>query len=170
MSLLGCIWNRSRLGAYADGALGGRAARAVSAHIAGCPGCGGVVGRLAELRRLVVAEAMDQAEPDWSRFWPAVRQRIASEPGRAAVTDAWWLPLWKPFWGHPRLSAVGAAMAVLLLTFSFWPGGEGEIPVAWAGPVVVQEASTADPEGTVMVYATDDRDVTVIWVFSSDSP
>ncbi len=167
MPALGCLWNRSRLEAYADGALEGRAARAVSDHVAGCPACQATVEHLTRLRHLVSAEAVGVDEPDWSGFWPAVRRRIASERPHP-VTEAWWLPFWKPIWGHPRLATVTAALAASLLTFSFWPGEEGEVPVAWAGPVVVQDVSTADPDGSVMVYHTPERDVTVIWVFASE--
>lgn len=169
MFALGCLWNRSRLEAYADGALEGRPARAVSAHVASCAACRDAVGRLTQLRQVVLAGVDMPPEPDWDGFWPAVRQRIAREPGRP-VRESWWLPLWTPIWGHPRLATVSAAVAALLLAFSFWPGGEGEVPVAWAGPVLVQEASAADPEGSVMIYSTAERDVTVIWVFAPDAP
>ena len=169
MSSLGCLWNRSRLEAYTDGALEAPAARAVTAHVERCPACRTRVERLRRLRDVVSVEAGPAADPDWTGFWPAVRRRIASEPARPAVKDAWWLPFWKPVWGHPRLATVTAAMAALLLSFSFWPGQEGEVPVAWAGPVVVQDVSTADPGGSVMVYSTPERDVTVIWVFSPEA-
>ncbi|MBI2525531.1 MAG: zf-HC2 domain-containing protein [Candidatus Rokubacteria bacterium] len=166
MPTLGCLWYRSRLEAHADGALQGRAARAVSGHVGRCSACQATVERLSALRRLVSAEAIGVEEPEWSGFWPAVRRRIASEPPRP-VAEVWWLPLWKPIWGHPRLATVTAALAASLLTFSLWPGREGELPAAWADPVVVQDVSTADPDGSVMVYHTPDRDVTVIWVFAS---
>lgn len=167
MLALGCLWNRSRLEAYADGALEGPAARAVSGHVERCAACQATVEHLTRLRHLVSAETVGGDEPDWSGFWPAVRGRIASERPRP-VTEAWWLPFWKPIWGHPRLATVTAALAASLVAFSFWPGEEGEVPVAWAGPVVVQDVSTADPDGSVMVYHTPERDVTVIWVFASD--
>jgi hypothetical protein len=68
--------------------------------------------------------------------------------------------------------ATGVATAALL-GVSFWPGGEGEIPLASAAPVVVQDVATGDPEGSVMVYTAPDhgpdRGVTVIWVFASDA-
>jgi hypothetical protein len=127
------------------------------------------VARARELGRLVRGAAVSPEEPDWTGFWEGVRARVAVEPARP-MREGWWLPLWKPVWGHPRLATLSAAMAVLLLSFSLWPGRSGEVPLAWAGPVVVQEASTPDPDGTVMVYSTPERDVTVVWVFASDSP
>jgi hypothetical protein len=43
--------------------------------------------------------------------------------------------------------------------------------MASAGPVVVQDVATEDPDGSVMVYADGERGpeqgVTVIWVFAS---
>jgi len=161
----GCLWNQFRLEAYADGALEGRAAAAVARHLDRCPGCRTRVARLGRLRQLISVGSAPPDDPDWTGLWPAVRRRIASEPARP-VKDAWWLPVWKPIWGHPRLATAAAALATLLLTFSFWPGREGEVPRAWADPIVVQDVSTADPDGSVMVYSTPERDVTVIWVFA----
>jgi len=61
-------------------------------------------------------------------------------------------------------------VAVLVAVFSLWPlpDRQGQIPVAWAGPVVVQDLSTPDPERTVMVYSTPDQALTVIWLLPSD--
>jgi len=54
--------------------------------------------------------------------------------------------------------------AVLAVTLSLWPGQQVQVP-AWAGPVVVQDVGTPDPERTVMVYSTPDQALTVIWLF-----
>ncbi len=59
--------------------------------------------------------------------------------------------------------------AALAAVFSLWPGGEGNVPAAWAGPVVVQDVGTPDPERAVMVYSTPDHGLTVIWLFPSDA-
>jgi hypothetical protein len=109
--------------------------------------------------------------PEWSGFWAGIERRIRVEQPRP-MRDPWWLPVWKPFWGHPRLalaSAVTGLAAVALLT-TFHPIGQSRPPAAWAAPVMVQDAGTADPDGTVMVYSSPDQDVTVIWLFGSDSP
>ena len=63
--------------------------------------------------------------------------------------------------------------AVLAAAVFMWPGGDGMSPQAWAEPVVVQDVATPDPERSVMVYSTPDSTadrVTVIWLFSDDSP
>jgi hypothetical protein len=49
------------------------------------------------------------------------------------------------------------------------PGREGQVPLAFAGPVVVQDVGTSDPERTVMVYSTPDQALTVIWLFPSEA-
>jgi hypothetical protein len=78
------------------------------------------------------------------------------------------VPLWQPFWAHPRLAIGGALAAILALVVSFWPGGDGQRPAAWAAPVVVQDVSTPDPDRSLMVYSTPDSALTVIWLFSSE--
>ena len=102
------------------------------------------------------------AEPDWSGFWPVVRARIASEEPRP-VRESWWVPYWKPFWGHPRLAFGGALLAVLVVAFSLWPADDA----AFASQVSVQDVSADDPDRSVMVYSSRDHGVTVIWVFGS---
>jgi hypothetical protein len=109
-------------------------------------------------------------EPDWAGFWTAVRARIDTEPARP-IREPWWLPFWKPVWGHPRVALATGLATVTLLSVPFWPVDEGEFLPAWAGPVMVQDVGTADPDGSVMVYSDSDRGsergVTVIWVFAS---
>jgi hypothetical protein len=41
-------------------------------------------------------------------------------------------------------------------------------PLTSDSPVVVSSAHTEDPRGTVMVYSTHDKDVTVVWVLGLD--
>lgn len=163
----GCLWNRPRLERHVDGALGPRQVRAVETHLARCVDCLARVERLTHLRSLVHSAFAEPPEPDWAGFWPGIKTRIARETARP-ITDSWWLPLWKPFWGHPRFTLGGAMAAALVLAFSLWPGGEGHMPAAWAEPVVVQDVGTTDPDRSVMVYSTPDHALTVIWLFSHE--
>src|SRR6266446_2042835 len=151
MPTLGCLWSRPRLERLVDGALGPGMGRVTASHASRCGTCRAEMDRLRRLRALVQSAEVQAADPDWAAFWPAVRQRIAAERP-APVRDAWWLPYWKPVWGHPRVALGGLVVSSLA--------------AALAAPVQVQDVSTADPDRSVMVYSNPDDDVTVIWVFN----
>jgi hypothetical protein len=119
------------------------------------------VEQLTRMRLLVRSAAPDVADPEWAGFWPAVRVRIASEAPRP-VRESWWLPYWKPVWGHPRVALGSLMVSSLALGLMLWPGAPGTL----AAPVTVQEVSSADPDRSVTVYSSPDDDVTVIWVFN----
>jgi anti-sigma factor RsiW len=173
MRSLACHWNQSRLFALADGALEGRPRASAARHTAACARCRDEVERLRGLREAVKGTEPPLVEPDWSTFWPRVQARLRTKPARP-VREPWWRPFWKPVWGHPRVAVASVAATAVLLGVSLWPGREGEVPLAEAGPVVVQDVATGDPDGSVMVYTDPDRDpdrgVTVIWVFASNAP
>ena len=107
------------------------------------------------------------ADPDWSGFWPAIRLRIASGEASEPMRDAWWLPFWKPLWGHPRVALCGIVASSLAVALILWPSPPVPVPTALAAPIQVQDVSTPDPDGGVMVYSNPDDDVTVIWVFNT---
>jgi anti-sigma factor RsiW len=161
----GCFWNRSRLERLVDGALEPRQSRATEGHVARCRRCEGEVAQLRRLRGLVRASELPVTDPDWSGFWPALRLRLAAE-APAPVREAWWLPFWKPVWGHPRVAIGGLAVSGLALSLVLWPAPPVSTPRAIAAPVVVQDVSTTDPDRSVMVYSSPEDDVTVIWVFN----
>jgi anti-sigma factor RsiW len=163
-----CLWIRSRLEPYADGALGPRLTRAIGAHLGHCPGCLARVEGHLQLRTFVKSAALDPQEPDWTGFWPGIQAGLRRGEPRP-LRDPWWVPLWRPFWGHPRLALGGVMAAALAGVLSLWPGGDSQIPAAWAGPVVVQDVGTPDPDRTVMVYSTPDHALTVIWLFPPDT-
>ncbi len=168
-----CLWNRSRLIAFADDALEGRGHARVARHAAACARCRAEIDHLRALRTAIKAAAPASAEPDWSTFWPRVQARLRTEPGRP-IREPWWRPFWKPLWGHPRMATATLVATAILLGVSLWPGSEGDVHLAEAGPVVVQDVATGDPDGSVMVYTDPDRGpdrgVTVIWVFASNAP
>ena len=122
------------------------------------------------LRRELRESAPAVAEPDWTGFWSGVQTRLRTE-GAPPMREAWWRPLWKPVWGHPRMAMATSGALAVLLAVSLWPGSEGEVQIADAAPVVVQDVDTPDPDGSVMVYSAPDRGpergVTVVWVFGS---
>jgi anti-sigma factor RsiW len=159
---LTCAWVRSRLDRHADGALGERAGRFVAAHLGRCDACRAAADDLVRLKALVREESPQVADPDWSGFWVTVKARIVSEAPRP-VRESWWVPFWKPIWGHPRLAFGGMLMMVLVTAFTFWPVDDA----AFASPVSVQDVSADDPQRSVMVYSSRTHGVTVIWVFGS---
>ena len=165
-----CLWNRPRLERYADGALGARMTRSVKGHLDECEDCLHRVQSQAELTSLLKGAVAEPADPDWSAFWPGIQAQLArNEPKPKPVQDSWWIPLWKPFWGHPRLALGGVMVAVLAVALSFWPlqGPDGQ--PAWAGSVVVQDVGTSDPGRPFMVYSSPDQALTVIWLFPSEA-
>jgi len=164
-----CLWLRSRLERYADSALGPRSARAVQVHLEHCSECRSLVDRQVQLSSLVKSSVVQPVEPDWTGFWPGIQARLHRESPNP-IRDPWWVPFWKPFWGHPRLTLGGAMAAILAVGLSLWPLPGREAPVAWAGPITVQDVGTPDPERTVMVYSTPDQGdqaLTVIWLLPS---
>jgi anti-sigma factor RsiW len=168
MPSLACLWNRPRLERHVDGALRAGAAQRLAAHLGRCADCRVESERLGRLHTLVQEALPAPPVPDWSGFWPALRARLHQERPRP-LSEAWWLPFWKPVWGHPRLALGGVMAAAFAATLSFWPGGEvAAPPAAWAAPVVVQDVGTSDPNRGVMVFSNPDQDVTVIWVFNPD--
>lgn len=171
MPSLSCFWNRNRLEAFADAGLPPRAARAVARHLSGCAACRDRVELSRALRAQVRGMAAEPPTPDWAGFWTGVRARIGTEPARPGFQEPWWLPFWKPVWGHPRVALATGLATVTLLSVPFWPADDAEFLPAWAGPVMVQDVATEDPDGSVMVYSDPDRGsergVTVIWVFAS---
>lgn len=165
MSRLGCLWNRPRLERLVDGALGPWMGRMATQHASRCPSCGPEVERLRRLRALIQSSQVEVADPDWSGFWPSVRTRIVQEVPRP-VRDAWWLPYWKPVWGHPRMALSGIVVSTLAVALVMWPSVHAPMSRPATAAVEVQDVSTPDPERSVMVFSNPDDDVTVIWVFN----
>jgi hypothetical protein len=170
MPTLTCLWARPRVERHVDGALGPRATRAIESHLASCGACLAVAEGARRTRALVREAALRAEEPDWSGFWPGVQAKIRREQPQQPVKDSWWLPIWRPFWGHPRLSLGGALAAGLLVALSLWPSPAPEHAPLWSGSVIVQDASTPDPNKGVMVYSIPDPSVTVIWLFDPGGP
>jgi anti-sigma factor RsiW len=167
MPTLGCLWNRRRLEGFVDGALGSRAGRVAAQHVSGCASCRSEVERHRRLRLLVRSALAEVADPGWSGFWPSVRARIARETPKP-VRESWWLPFWKPVWGHPRVALGSVVVSTLAAVLVLWPSPQATKAVA--ASVQVQDVSTADPDRSMMVYSSPDDDVTVIWVFNPAEP
>ena len=159
---LTCAWVRPRLDRHADGALGVRAGRFVAAHLGRCEACRKASEDVRPPEGPRAQASPDVADPDWSGFWLTVRTRIVSEAPRP-VRESWWVPFWKPVWGHPRLAFGGMLMLYSSRPSTFWPVDDA----AFASRCSVQDVSADDPERSVMVYSSRTHGVTVIWVFGS---
>lgn len=153
--MLSCYFHRRRIGAWLDGALDDRLSRSTAAHVDRCGRCTGEAASLKRLKSLLSAVPKAE-EPDWTGFWPGVVRGIqdAREPRRERRRAAWLRPRW---------AYGGALAAALLVSLSMWQ----LVPMKPApeSPVIVRSADTGDPQATVMVYSTPERDLTVVWVF-----
>jgi len=166
MVVLTCFRTRRRIGAYLDGALEGATAQSTARHLTGCNTCQREAEALRKLRALfqrTLSSGPSRVAPDWTGFWPGVVRGIEDAGRResppVAAQGRWWRPRW-------TLGGAVAAAGLVLLTF--WqtlPGLLTPDP-----PVVVSSAHTEDPRGTVMVYSTHEKDVTVVWVLGLDDP
>jgi anti-sigma factor ChrR (cupin superfamily) len=160
--VLSCFLYRRRIGAYLDGALEERAARTTAAHLTACTACQAEAGALRRLRTALRRMSM-VAEPDWTGFWPGVVRGIDASrhavPARAAGAVR--------AWRRPRWAVSGVVAALVLVSLTVWQmTGSRVKPIE--GQVLVTSADTEDPNGTVMVYSTPERDVAVVWVFGLD--
>jgi anti-sigma factor RsiW len=169
-----------RLGAYQDGELSRAARRRVEGHVRACDRCGAELAALARLRTALTVEPTDPSEAVWTAFWPQVRARIAASPPAPASA---WERVWETARAQPRLgiaSALAAAALAVLAVVAPWQRAPEQAPspvpaaggleVASGQPagldqVVIQSIETDDPDVPVMVYASPESDVTVLWVF-----
>jgi len=156
--VLGCYFQRRRIGAYLDGALPERQARAIAAHLDGCVDCRDAAGTLGRLRALVRSSVV-AAEPDWAGFWPGIIRGIEAGTEPRARTRP------ERILRYPR-AAIAGAVAAALLAVTVW---QGDSPVSTAGATAVAVANTEHPDGSVMVYTPPGDDMTVIWVFGLDT-
>ena len=157
--VLRCYRTRRKLGAYLDGALEPKTARAVGAHVSACPACTAEMNALEQLRALV-RTLPAPAEPDWTGFWPGVVRGI--EDARHAA------PVRRPApWPRLRWAVGGVLAAALVGSLTIWQLAPWEMVTGGgpASPVIVRSADTAAPNGSVMVYSTPNKDLTVVWVF-----
>jgi hypothetical protein len=132
-----------------------------AAHLTGCSRCQQEAERLQRLHGLIQRALAAPPAPDWTGLWPGVvrgieqaRRPAASAPPAVSQTRFGW---------RPRL-AVAGTLVVLVGSVLVWqtldtrPDPEG--------PVVVKSANTEIPDGSLMVYASPDHDLAVVWLFS----
>lgn len=168
MKSLRCLWITRLVSSYRDGALSERRARAVEHHLKSCDHCRREDARLERLATLLRGTFPEAPEPDWSGFWTGIRTRIVVTPRRtwreALAQWVWW-----PAGRYPRVALGGALAGFLLLASVLWQYGLQERPLFPPG-VVVSAVEALHPNGSVMVFASPEDEMTVIWVFGLDQP
>jgi anti-sigma factor RsiW len=175
-----CWLVRRRLGAYRDGELSPWARSRIGAHVRGCEACDRELGALGRLRAALTLEAADPSEAVWTAFWPQVRARIATT---APAPEPVWRRDWAAIRTRPRLGpALAAGVLAVLAVVAPWQRAPQETPTTSPAPVggeletagiqpaaldqvIIQSIETGDPDIPVMVYASPESDVTVLWVF-----
>jgi anti-sigma factor RsiW len=175
-----CWLIRRRLGAYQDGELSPGVRNRIGAHIRGCESCHQQLEALGRLRTALTLGAADPPEAVWATFWPQVRARIAAP---APAPESVWERAWEALAVRPRLglaSALAAAALAVLAVVAPWQRAPQQTPSpesvagrletpgiqpAGLDQVVIQSIETEDPDIPVMVYASPESDVTVLWVF-----
>lgn len=151
-----------RLGAYLDGALDETEARAMAAHVSDCVRCRQEMDELRRLRPLFEGALPTPPPPDWTGFWAGVVRGIEADRRPASPPR----PAWRRWAAQPRV-AFGSALAVaLLIGLTVWQVFYS--PSAPEAAVIVRSART-DLPGGVMVYASSEQNLTVVWVFDSEA-
>ena len=161
--MLSHFLTRRRLSAYLDGALTEAQTRTVEAHVGRCAACRTEVDALRRLNA-VIHRSLRVPEPDWTGFWEGVVRGVEDQRLRAPLPEhRATRPVWRSQW------AVGGALAAMaLLSLSVWQN-LGDTPGSITeSPVVVNAASTGQPDGGVMVYSTPDKAMTVVWLLDEE--
>src|SRR5262245_47159199 len=176
-----CWLVRRRLGAYQDGELSPGARNRVGGHVQACEPCRRELTALGRLRTTLGLDVPAPPDAVWTAFWPQVRARIVAAP--APVPEPAWRRAWEAVTVRRRLGlapALAAGALAVLAVVAPWKRAPQEVPepVPVAGGletagvqpaaldhVVIQSIETADPDAPIMVYASPESDVTVLWVF-----
>lgn len=151
-----------RLGAYFDGALDETEPRAMAAHVSHCVRCREEMDALRRLRPLFEGALPTPPPPDWTGFWAGVVRGIEADRHPSPAPR----PAWLRWVAQPRVVWGGALAVALLTTLTVWQVFYS--PPAPEAAVIVRSART-DLPGGVMVYASAEQDLTVVWVFDSES-
>lgn len=151
-----------RLGAYFDGALNETETRAMTAHVSQCTKCSREIAQLRQLRPLFEGALPTPPPPDWTGFWAGVVRGIEADRHPSPAPR----PVWRRWVVQPRVVFGGVLTAVALLSLlTVWQVFYS--PTVPEAAVIVRSART-DLPGGVMVYASPEQDLTVVWVFDSD--
>jgi anti-sigma factor RsiW len=155
-----CYRTRRRIGAYLDGALGGRESDVTAAHLATCLSCHAELDTLKRLSAMLRHGVPSSAGPEWTGFWEGVRR---------GIEDGWVKVPAEPradWWRRPRLVVGTAAALAVVASVAVWAPRESLTPSTAA--ISVSSADTDHPRGAVMIYSPPEKDLAVVWVFDLD--
>jgi anti-sigma factor RsiW len=161
-AVLRCYRTRRRIGAYLDGALDERDAARAGTHIAACGRCQGEVDSLRRLSAMLRRGLHAPVPADWTGFWEGIRRGIEAPRREPSVST-------HPAWGwRPRFAVGAVAMLLLVVSVALWQMPRGAVTTGAGETISVTSADTDDPQSTVMVYSPPERDLAVVWLFTSD--
>ena len=174
-----CWLVRRRLGAYQDGELSPGARSRVEAHVRRCEPCGRSWPRSAGSGPLWPSTPPTPPRPSGR---PSGPRCAPGSPRPPRPPSPAWRRAWEAVRSRPRLAlapALAAAALAVVAVVAPWqraPQHAGPVPRRrWAGDATVQPAALdrssssrsrpRTPTLPVMVYASPESDVTVLWVF-----
>lgn len=160
--MLTCYRTRRRIGAYLDGALGGRESDVTTAHLATCLRCHAELDALRRLSAMLGRVVPSPESLEWTGFWEGVRRGIEEGRGKAAATS------WTARWRHPRLIVGTAAALAVVALVVLWQAPRAPLTPPADAAISVSSADTDHPRGTVMIYSPPEKDLAVVWVFDLD--
>ena len=161
------------LTAFADGELSGRLARKVESHLAGCGDCASELDSIRTSDRILKSHRAPAASEDrWVRFRNELNLELDAvdreERRTSRVREA--RPVHTPAWKNAYALA---AACVVVLFFVLTVGPLGVLP--WGGGTaaasnecIVDSIESLAAGYTPMFFASEDPEMTVIWVFSDE--
>lgn len=159
-----------RLGAWLDGELPAGEYDEVQSHLDRCARCQQVVEEYRRLGGWVrQSRTLEQLQPSAGVFWNRLRGRMPER--RAGWLSAWRLGL------RPRyqLALVAVVMLAVVALVFFSPGSPvpvvpSEATVASQPGCVVESVETGVPGASLMVYRSEEENLTVVWLFAQNTP
>ena len=161
-TVLTCYRTRRRIGAYLDGALGGRASDITAAHLATCLRCHAELDTLRRLSAMLRRGMPLPVSPEWTGFWEGIRRGIEDDREKAFAPPP---PAW---WRRPRLVVGTAAALAVVASLILWQSSRYPLMLPVDAAISVSSADTDHPRGKVMIYSPPEKDLAVVWVFDLD--
>ena len=164
---------RSRLGRWLDRELPAGEQGEMDSHLSACPSCRKVAEEYRTMAGWVrQSRGLESVAPPVEVFWQRLR---ASLPERRKGWRSFWQTLQQ--WARqPRyqLALAGAMVLVVLATVFLSDRAPLETPsgdatVAVDSGSMVESIETGVPGASVMVYHSDEENLTVVWLFTENT-